>query len=212
MASYLGKGSYLGVGHHDTYGTVAAAFKFFALRSDSDGLQVERERIEIEDLSSFETQVGNELVGGSRVSGSVGLDCRTSGMGQIWRHAFNDIGTSTGSGPYVHAYATNVYSSVPTDGGLTLQMGRGDTTTSKEAVNHLGIKINSTTWTVSPKAPVQVSLDVRGNAVAQVAKPTVVYETGHVLAAGGTNDVGLSIWGTSVVCSSATMTLTNNWI
>jgi len=208
MATYLGRGGFIGIGQESTWGTGVAASKYFRARADSDSLALENDDVLVENIATRDMVATTDFLRGARrVAGSLSLDLTYADMGLIWQHAFLDSGATTGSDPYTHVIDANDSPDLAGK-GLSIWVQRG---TAPTAHRYAGCKINGMTLSFEVGSPVSCDLDIIGQNVSLETTPTPTYGTSAVVTPKAANSVGLKIASTVLVCRSATFTINQNY-
>lgn len=206
----LGIGSYVGFGlvGYATNGTNADMDMYFAVGGDFDVLQVERDRLEFDDLTSDFQHVTAMVAGHRRVTGSVKLKATYGGMQDLLRAitGHNDAPAVAGGGfqydfvPVSRANAAHhIFGSTPR--GWCIEVFRGGTATN--STFYQGCVITSAKFSFKPNSYVEVDLTFVGRGYTRTAKTaSPTFKTDRIKTPTGQSDT-LQLGGTYYVCHSA---------
>jgi hypothetical protein len=159
MVAPTGFSAQLGLAEEVTWGTIVAPARHLEFLGES--LKNEIARAESKGL-----RAGRRILlssqwapGKSRIAGGVDLEMLTTSQALLWKHMLGAIST-TGAGPYVHT-------AIPGDltgKGLTIQIGRPDSTGTVRPFTYSGCKVRG--WELSAEAGeiATLSLDIVGAA------------------------------------------------
>lgn len=155
MATYLGFGSFLGVGEESAWGTAVSRDHFYRLMSSSIRRVVaktQRETLyEGSGLVSAKHFIDRDIV-----EGDVVILATYEGMGLLLKHTLWASGTSGPSGGYyTHTYTLGA--SAPT-GGLTMEVCQG----TGSAIVYEGCRIKSARFRVTAEGRMEITLSIVG--------------------------------------------------
>ncbi len=151
MATGAGIAGQLGLKEESVWGTLVTVDRFYELKSESIGYEIER--IESEGIRSEQRVIRSDdwTPGTKRVSGSVELELSTKNMALIFKHALGGLVT-TGAGPYTHTLTPGTL----TGKGLSVQVGRPSSDGTVQPFTFNGCKI--TAWELAFELDQIVSL------------------------------------------------------
>lgn len=222
MATYRGLGGWVGVGEEGTWGTGVGPEDFNPLKSGSDGVNFERDDLEIDDITSRAQDTAQRYVGSRRISGTISGDIFYDGLffkRVLEQAVLHDVGAPAESPTGVHTHTFNSSTTTtPMSGkGLSFTLNRGNA-----AMDHRyeGCKVNGLTVNFDPDGTAEFSADILGKAYAEKTGgdlSTYAAPTGpRVITRTTSNTLGLKVGtggsaDTALVCRSASLSISNNY-
>lgn len=215
----LGQGAYVGFGL-GAFGTDMAAGEmelFFRVTDAFDSLQVERDRIEFNDLTSEYKLADLLKAGHRRVTGTISLMATYDGLQDLLRmltgHDVAATGTAT---PYTWAFTPvartgGAHYVLAGERALGIEIFRGAATTagSINSTFYQDCVIQQVQFSFEPNGFVQLTLTFIGSHFTQGANGTPVYKGTYMVTPTGQanpNDF-LELDGSAYICHGATVTI-----
>ena len=157
MTTRTGLDAQIGFAEEVTVGTRVAPNRW--LPFDSETMQLSIDRIESDGIRSGRTVLDalDWAAGAKTVAGDITMDARTKDLGLFLKHGLGAVATA-GAGPYTHTFT-------PGDlfgKGLTVQVGRPDTTGTVRPFEYAGCKISSFTLSADVDDILKLGLSLVG--------------------------------------------------
>ena len=220
----IGQGAFIGIGEtaFATNGTKADIKLTWNIDDGADSMQVERDIIEFNDLTSQWKNAATIKEGHRRVTGSVTLKATGGGLQDILRMVTGHNVTVSGSSPYTYDFVPPNWSTnywLANTKGLCIEVFRGGTQGTDDSVFYQGCQISELSMKFEPGSFVELSMSFIGRGytigTSSVMGTVNTTKTDYMVTTTGQNqssspflqlDPGDGL--DDYVCKSATITLT----